>query len=55
MPKAVKESIDEKQIRGFINFMCEGDLANANMKLDLAVKEKIKTLIRKNLQQKETA
>jgi hypothetical protein len=50
----VKESADEKYIREFINHVCNGDMANANVSLNTAVVKKMKTLIQKNLKGEKT-
>ena len=47
--KNLKESVDDRHIREFINHVCNGNLAHANASLDSAVKEKVKTLVKKNL------
>lgn len=49
--KTIKESPDVSHIREFIAHVCNKDFARANASLNLAVKEKIKTVIRKDLKE----
>lgn len=49
MLRSIKEFNDEKNLRNFVNFVCEGELAKANSSLNEVVRSKIKNLVQKNL------
>jgi len=51
--KIIKESKDVQYIREFIGHICSKDFAKANGSLNLAVREKVKNLIKNTIKEND--